>query len=97
MKKFTLKTKIELAIAGLIISLIPFTIWLNRPVNHLYEAKMANTTCYGCNAETYEIGSKEAYNVGDSVIVDETMFVDMTDTYGRIYVITKDNGTIETK
>lgn len=65
-----------------------------RNVNHLYEAKMANTTCYGCNAETYEIGSHERWNVGDSVIVDETNFIDMDDVNGRIYVITKDNGTI---
>lgn len=89
------KTKIELTVGYAILALIAVTIALScNRVNHLYEAKMADTACYGCNAETYEIGAHERWNVGDSVIVDETNFVDMDDVSGRIYVITKDNGTV---
>lgn len=95
----TTKTKIELIAGYFILALIPLTLLLNSCNGsiHLYEAQMADTACYGCNAEIHEIGSDDRYNIGDSVIVDETNFVDMKDDNGTIYVITKDNGTISKK
>jgi hypothetical protein len=88
--KFTLKTKIELVIAFLIIAAIPAVIIYNHNANriYLYEANNRYTK------EPAEIGSDDSYNIGDTVIVDETNFIDMNDVMGTQYIITKDNGSI---
>lgn len=92
--KLQRKTKIELAIAFLILAAIPATVVYCNYASHTIHLYEANNRYTG---EPAEIGSKDSYDIGDTVIVDETNFVDMNNMMGVQHIITKDNGSIQTK